>query len=105
MKSTKHMQNLLETDIDFILNGRDVSKQIANKVMEIMLPKITIFSHRNIKSRNNLTGISAHLIRKSIRQDLSSHVKSYLKELNKKRRKNEDTIFNRHKESSCRCAR
>lgn len=80
----KQIKNSLEIDIDFILNGRHVTRKISNKVMSIILPKVTIFSHRTLERRHNLSGLSAHIVRKSIRNELSNHLKSYLTKASKK---------------------
>ena len=80
----KQIKNQLEIDIDFILNGRHVTREISRKVMSIILPKITVFSHRTLERRHNESGLSAHIIRKSIRGELSNHLKSYLTNLSKK---------------------
>ena len=88
MDSIKHMENQLALDIDFILNRRHVSRKMSAKIMAIILPRITVFSHRALEHGVNRPGITGHAMRKSIRQDLSIYAKSYLTELSKKTKPN-----------------
>jgi hypothetical protein len=79
--SLEKFKFMLKSDIDFILEGKIITKENLNRTAFFVYPKIARFSHKTFNDKQYMmAGYIGHKMRENFRNELTEFVKEYLKE-------------------------
>ena len=79
--SLEKFKYMLKSDIDFILDGKIITRENLNRAAFFVYPKIARFSHKTFNDRQYMmAGYIGHKMRENFRNELTEFVKEYLRE-------------------------
>jgi hypothetical protein len=79
--SLEKFKLMLKSDIDFILEGKEITQNNVARAAYFVYPKIARFSHKTFNDRQYMmAGYIGHKMRENFRKELTDFVKDYLKE-------------------------